>query len=126
MRRIALGSASLIVVVLLTLTGGEAWASTSSPMVPKAGHVWTLEVKGGICEVQTFAATTWTADKYGDAGKYSVVGKYVVETWTAGTEVGDIFFGKVSISDSQKYPGLFRTATTLTKAHLVKGAVSGC
>ena len=109
------------------LAGG---AGASVPASPAGQHVttgskWTLEV-GSDCLVQTFGAGhTWTADKYGDGGKYSGGAATIKEVWTTGEDAPSIFKGTYS-SAAKGYTGKFRSVGGSAKAKLVKGAVGAC
>ena len=111
----------------LALSGA---AGAATPAVkPKPGGVWTLQIVGQGCEVQTFAAGgVWTADAAGDRGTYvdgvSVSGhKTVKETWTAGNDTGLTFKGTKAAG---VYSGPLGGIGAGFTATLTLGATAGC
>lgn len=129
LRRLALVSlaAGLAMIGTLALSGA---AGAATPAVkPKPGGVWTLEVVGAACEVQTFAAGgVWTADKFGDSGTYvdgvNAAGhKTVKETWTAGNDAGLTFKGTKAAG---AYSGPLGGTGAGQTATLTLGVTAGC
>lgn len=108
--------------------GGAGLASAASPALNiKPNSQWTLEVNGGGCEVDTFAAdgTFSTTENGGDAGKWSGGASTVAMKWTAGEDIGITFRGTY-VTSLKEYSGSLGGVGNGNSGELVKGAVSGC
>lgn len=88
MRRILLTAGGLALTLCL---GTAGVASATTPVSHHLrGRIWTqTNLSNHGCEVQTLRANgTFTADKLGDAGTFTVNGTVINETWTAGNDKG--------------------------------------
>jgi hypothetical protein len=125
MRRLAPFTAGLTFVATLSFVqvAGASQVATATEHV-NPGGVWTLEINGGSCEVQTFKADhKWSADQNGDAGTYTGGGSKVEEEWTSGLDKGAHYSG-VYKKKSKEYKGTYVVGSVT--AELVKGAIAGC
>ncbi|HXW35924.1 MAG TPA: hypothetical protein VEJ87_15220 [Acidimicrobiales bacterium] len=120
------GSAVLMVTLASSGTAGAAPA-TAVPKHVKPGSVWTLEVSGGYCEVQTFLVDhLFTANVNDDAGTYTGGGKKITETWTSGGFAGTTDSGTYLKSAGYYLVELFLDGSEVNTGALVPGAVSRC
>jgi hypothetical protein len=127
MRRILLATGGLALTLCLG-TAGVASATTPSPHHVK-GRIWTqTNLSNHGCEIETLHANgTFTADKLGDAGTYTVVGKVIDETWTAGQDNGQkiqVHWSKANLYYKGKGTPAGGGARFLTT--MVPGPRSGC
>jgi hypothetical protein len=125
MRRLVLLTAGLVSVATLSFAqGAGASLATTATKHVKPGGVWTLEINGGACQVQTFEADhKWVADKDGDSGTYTGGGSKIEEKWTSGVDKGAHYSG-VYKKKSKEYKGTYIVRSVT--AELVKGSIAGC
>ena len=114
-------AAALIMAATLAWTGSVA--SAAQPAVKtKPGSQWTFGIKGGACEVETFAAGgTFTSDLYGDSGTYTGGGSSIQMHWTAGGDAGLTYSGQWIAAKKE-----FKGSGADKKATLAKGTNPAC
>jgi hypothetical protein len=127
--------AALMAAGLAMATGvGLAGVSTATAATPQTLHLtagpWTLNVKGGGCEVLTFTFTSgssgnFTADRFSDAGVWAGGGGAIALSWTAGGDTGLLFSG-IYQSSPVEFKGSFGGAVSGTHGKLARGATAGC
>jgi hypothetical protein len=131
LRRAALIAAGLA----MTAGVGLAGVSTASAASPQTLHLttgpWTLNVKGGGCEILSFTFTGntsggFTADFAGDSGVWAGGGNAVALSWTAGGDTGLLFSGSLVSSSPVTYKGSFGGTGAGLHGKLTKGAKAGC
>ncbi len=110
------------------LLGGGAAAAASPRFRFKAGAEWTLQAPAlGFCEIETFASNiTFTADLYGDSGRFIKKANWVDLFWYQGANTGGFFNGTYKRTPVSEYKGTFSIGTETFRAKLVKGAEAGC
>jgi hypothetical protein len=125
-QRAALAASGLALAAGVGLAGAGAASAASPALTIKAHSIWTVEVKGGGCELVQFtiAGHTFVSDLAGDAGTWAGGTSTIGMTWTAGGDTGLTFNGK-AVSPTQ-YKGNFGGTGAGLHGKLVKGEVSGC
>jgi hypothetical protein len=105
---------------------GVSVASASTPALKiKPGSLWTTELKGGGCEVDTFNSNgTFTSDLGGEFGTWSGGLHTLAVTWTGGTDEGLKFSGTFTRAPVKEYHGTFTFGVSQGKGQIVKGAVA--
>ena len=105
-------------------------AGTGAPHRVSAGSEWTIELTGGACETDSFAAHHIFTAVIGSDGAGGDRGtdrgtKTITMNWTAGTASGDVFKGSWRRSKGD-YTGTDVQAGVSVGATLVPVAVRGC
>jgi hypothetical protein len=128
-RRATLAGAGLALAASLGLTGASMASAAAPALTIKAHSIWTVEVKGGGCELVQFtdAGHTFVSDSFGDAGSWSGGNSTIGLTWTTGNDTGLTFSGKlVANVKPAEYKGVLGGTDPGGHAKLIKGEVSGC
>jgi len=117
MRRLLLMTGGVAMVASLALAGVANAATPSLRLKPSSNWTQTNLSNNG-CEVVTIAASgdTFTADKRDDSGTFTVSGKIITLTWTAGLDQGQTLKAHWSHKDTE-YRGNGRYATGGQKWH---------
>jgi hypothetical protein len=126
-RRAAMVASGLALATSLGLTGAGMASATVPALKIKPGAIWTLEVRHGACEHDTFDLTfhQFTSDRYGDGGVWSSGGSTINMIWTVGASSGVTFSGDfVSTTTPVEYKGSLNDGGAIIKTKVVKGAVS--
>jgi hypothetical protein len=87
----------------------------------RPGSVWTFRLNSGACEVDSFHAHTFTADRLGDSGTYKTDKVALTMTWTSGGNGGTAFKGTFSRS-AGRYSGRWLVYRDRIPATLTPGA----
>ena len=126
-RRAAMVASGLALTASLGLTGAGMASAASPALNIKAHSIWTVEVKGGGCELVQFtdAGHTFVSDLGGDAGIWTGGNATIGLAWTAGGDAGLTFSGNfVSTTKPVEYKGHFHISGSAFPGKLVKGAIA--
>ena len=104
---------------------GTTSAAAPALKVRPRSH-WTVEVTGGLCEVDTFNedSSFATTEFRGESGVWRAGASTLVMNWTDGNDKGEKFSG-VFFTNPKEYAGNFTGIFDLG-GQVVKGAVAGC
>lgn len=125
-RSTATAASGLALATILGLTGAGMASAAAPALTIKAHSIWTVELKGGGCELVQFtdAGHTFVSDLGADAGTWAGGNSTIGLTWTAGSDAGLTFHGKfVSTTTPVEYKGSFGGIFAGNHGRLVKGAV---
>ena len=126
-RQSAMVASGLALATSLGLTGAGVASAAVPALKIKPGAIWTLEMRHGACEHDTFDPTfhQFTSDRYGDGGVWSGGGSMISMIWTVGASSGVTFSGDfVSTTTPFKYKGSVNDGGAIIRTKVVKGAVS--
>jgi hypothetical protein len=126
-QRAVMVASGLALAAGVGLTGAGVASAVAPALTIKAHSIWTVEVKGGGCELVQFtdAGHTFTSDLGSDAGIWSGGNATIGLAWTSGGDAGGTFSGKfVSTTHPVEYKGHFHFSGSAYSATLVKGAIA--
>lgn len=123
MRRMMVMTAGLALAATMGLTGVAGAAPAAPTTHVKPGSMWTNEVTGEGCEIETFGTGHSFTSDLGDAGVYVGGGTKITEVWTAGGADGLVFKGNW-VAARGDYAGTFREDGISTPGRLVPGAAT--
>jgi hypothetical protein len=125
LRRAAVIAAGLAMATSFGLAGAGMAAAAAALKVRPSSH-WTVEVTGGLCEVDTFNGdgSFATTEFRCDSGVWRGGASTLVMKWTHGNDKGEKFSG-VFFTHPKEYAGNF-TGIFDFGGPVVKGAVAGC